>query len=169
MGNRVGTKRSDRRWKDNEGTIWASKYECLVYEGLLLHGVHVEKCEKGEGHSFRYTESKANLRCLECQSTNCVQDRTYTPDLLVVPGNGETPYYLETKGFFPAKSRNLLRNFNKSRSDINLRFVTSTDAWVTKGKTKLSDYFQRYLKTVPFHVWNHNLKNPGVPLPEEWL
>jgi hypothetical protein len=49
-----------------------------------------------------------------------------------------------------------------SRPDIDLVLVLEADHWVTKGKTRMTDYAKRYLKTTPTHVWNGGL-------PDEWL
>ena len=162
MGRRMGYKRSDRRWVDDEGTVWASKFEYKVFAGLRDSGCNVRKCTSSD--TFSYTEHKPNVRCVECGGCDCVQDRTYTPDLFYTPEQGEgsgTGYYIETKGYFAAPKRSLFRSLRASRPDIDLRVVLESDGWVTKGKTRLTDYFSRYLKTTPVHVWDGDI-------PEEW-
>lgn len=166
---RVSKKRSDRRWEAEDGTIWASKFEYNVYQSLIQRGYVVSKCEKGTDSTFAYNTPVKGGRCMACSSCKVVQQRTYTPDLVIVPKGdlGKAPedrrrVYLETKGYFPASKRSLLRSFRKTGPEIDLRLVAERDNWVTKGKSKLSDYFSRYLKTVPFTVWD------GRDLPAEW-
>ena len=106
---------------------------------------------------------------MDCCSHEVVQQRSYTPDLVITPyadvgkeAASIRKIYLETKGYFPASKRSLLRAFRKTGPSIDLRVLAERDNWVTKGKSKLSDYFERYLKDVKFAVWN------GRDLPESW-
>lgn len=160
---RVGKKRSDRRWRAPNGTVWASRFEWQVYDALKSANVSVRKCDKDD--TISYVEPKRSGRCLECGSDKVVQERTYTPDLFVSEtreGDASGGYYLETKGYFRPEKRKLFRDFRTSNPDYPIRFILERDSWVTKGKTKLTDYFQRYLKTVPVHVWDGSL-------PKDWL
>ncbi len=164
---RVGKKRSDRRWKAEDGTIWASKFEYNVYEKLCRLGYVVRKCEKGTSDTFDYHTPVKSGQCPQCGCGEIVQRRTYTPDLFVYTTGGldsQDPegFYVETKGYFPGPKRSLLRAFAKERPDIVLCVIAERDNWVTKGKSKLSDYFSRYLKSVKFHVWDGTI-------PEEWI
>jgi hypothetical protein len=157
---RVGTKRADRRWKAPDGTVWASKFEWKVYEGLRKAGVTVRKCDSRD--TVRYIERKRNGRCLECGSNSVVQDRTYTPDLFVSTPREESPlsgYYIEAKGYFRADKRQLFRCLVASNKNYAIRVILERDGWVTKGKTKYTDYFARYLKKTPVHVWDGDI--PG--------
>lgn len=170
MGNRVGKKRSDRRWQDDDGNIWASKFEYQVYERLQDAGRLVRKCDKGYDDTFCYHSRIKSGSCSECGSKQIIQRRTYTPDLFIPtsqglanPNTGERGIYLETKGYFNAHARKLYRDFQETGPDITLGVIAERDNWVTKGKSKLSDYFQRYLKTVKFTVWNK------IDIPGEWL
>ena len=165
---RLSKKRSDRRWEAPDGTIWASKFEYSVFDKLRSLGYVVSKCEKGPDCTFAYHSPVKSGRCLECDSCQVVQQRSYTPDLLVIPkadmgkpAGDVRRIYLETKGYFPASKRSLFRAFQQTGPDIDLRVLAERDNWVTKGKSKLSDYFKRYLKTVPFAVWTGDL-------PDEW-
>jgi hypothetical protein len=164
-GKRVGYKRSDKRWKDESGQVWASKFEWEVYDTLLRSGVSVRKCDSSD--TFSYTEPRPNVKCMACGSCECMQERTYTPDLYIVPKGGKANsggYYLEIKGYFRDEKRRLFRCLRNSRPDIDLRVVFATNAWVTRGKTRMSDYFDKYVKGTPYHFWNENNM-----LPEEWL
>jgi hypothetical protein len=90
-----------------------------------------------------------------------VQDRSYTPDLFLRPeGRPESDgYFIEVKGYFRREKRQLFRCMRNSRPDINLRLILEGDHWVTKGKTRMTDYAKRYLKTTPTHVWDGDI--PG--------
>lgn len=160
---RVGWKKSDRRWKAPDGQIWASKFEWAVYDSLKSAGVNVRKCDASD--SITYHQPKPNVRCMDCASGNCSQERTYTPDLYIIP-EGESKairagYYVEVKGYFRSEKRTLFRCLRNDRTDISIRCILEADHWVTKGKTRLTDYFKRYLKTTPVHVWNGDI-------PEDW-
>ena len=160
---RVGTKRSDRRWRDPDGTIWASEFEFIVFDALTRAGRNLRKC--GPSDTVDYTEQKRSNLCLECGSNKIVQVRTYTPDLCFVRkgrrhSHGRA-YFIETKGYFRRQGRSLFRHFVKSNPSYPIRVIFERDGWVTKGRTKYSDYFDRYLKTVPYHVWNGDI-------PDDW-
>jgi hypothetical protein len=164
---RVSKKRSDRRWQADDGTIWASKFEYEVYNGLKRRGYLVRKCEQGEVDTFSYYSTVRGGECPRCGHNEVIQRRTYTPDLFIsaaacVDGKNHEGIYIETKGYFSAEKRKLLRDFQKTGPGITLFFLAERDNWVTKGKSRYSDYFSRYLKTIPFAVWN------GQDLPEDW-
>lgn len=160
---RVGRSRSDRRWEAPDGQVWASKFEWEVFDALQRAGVSVRKCDSGD--TVTYYQARPNVRCLDCGSSNCSQERTYTPDLFVIPKSGSDNgggYFIEVKGYFRDEKRALFRCLRTSRSDIDLRCVFAADHWVTKGKTRLSAYFDRYVKNTPYHFWDGTL-------PETWL
>jgi hypothetical protein len=91
-----------------------------------------------------------------------VQERIYTPDLLMYDPASLVgkQVYLETKGYFPGPKRNLFKQARAQHPELDIRLVASSDHWVTKGKTRLSDWAKRF--RIPFHVWNGSL-------PQEWL
>lgn len=160
---RVGRKRSDKRWKAPDGTVWASKFEWTVYEHYRTSGACVRKCT--EDDSVSYTEPKPFVNCMDCGGNNCVQERIYTPDLFVVPKGAEPNsggYYVEAKGYFRPEKRKLFRHLRNEGPDIDLRVVLESNHWVTRGKTRLTDYFERYLKTTPVVVGINNI-------PKDWL
>ncbi len=161
---RVGVKRSDRRWKDPEGQVWASKFEWEVYQKLLDNGHAVRKCDSGD--TFNYTQPRPNVKCLECGGCECVQERSYTPDLHILRprggGGSSRGYYIEVKGYFREEKRRLFRCLRNSRPDVDLRVIFAADSWVRKGKTRLSDYFDRYVKNTPYYFWD------GVDIPKDW-
>ncbi len=100
---------------------------------------------------------------MACGSRECVQDRSYTPDLFLIPegGDAKSGYYIEAKGYFRREKRTLFRCMRNTRPDIAVRLVLEADHWVTKGKSRMTDYAARYLKTTPTHVWDGDL-------PEDW-
>lgn len=146
---------------DDDGNEWPSKWEWQVFDHFRRAGSHVERCD--ERHSISYCEPKPNVKCLECGSSQCGQDRYYTPDLLVVPKDKELgAYYVEAKGYFRAEKRTLFRCMRKSRPDVDLRVVFEADHWVTRGKTRISDYFNRYMKDTPYAIGLDDI-------PEGWI
>lgn len=158
---KFGRKRSDRRWIDPTGEVWASKFEWQTYEHLRASGANVRRC--GDSDSITYHESRPNVQCMACGSRECVQERIYTPDLYIIPKDPELEgYYIEAKGYFRSEKRKLFRHLRKTRPDISLRAVLQSNHWVTRGKTRLSDYFDRYLKDTPYVVGYKNI-------PEEWM
>jgi len=152
---RVGRKRSDRRFRAPDGEVWASEYEFRVYEQLRdeLGGDTVFRNEGPDGHTFNYFTKVKSGDCLECGSSEVVQRRTYTPDLRI-GGSKDPPirYYIETKGYFSAEKRNLLRSFLKTGEDIGLVLVLQNDSKAT-AKLTLTQYSAKYFK-IPTFVWN---------------
>lgn len=164
---RIGKKRSDLRCRTPDGQEWASPLEARVFFELTRKGYAVER----NTDVFRYSTAVKQGRCATCGSCSIVQDRTYTPDLKVKIPIGEgsmpvdlgsgmqaTPYvdfqiiYLELKGYFAGPKRNLFRAARQSNPSADIRLIASTDHWVTKGKTRLSDWAKRF--RIPFAVWN---------------
>lgn len=104
-----------------------------------------------------------NGRCTQCGSDCAVQERTYTPDLVLVqrlPNEQSRRIYIETKGYFAGTKRNLFKQALKAHPDLDIRLVAGADHWVTKGKTRLSNWAKRF--KIKFVVWTGQL-------PEEWL
>lgn len=157
LGQRVGTKKSDTRWQDEEGTIWASRFEYQVYVALREHGYAVRRTNGDD--SMRYTVDVRGAKCSKCDSSCVVQERTYTPDLFVSQRDTASPgYYVEAKGYIRAEKRRLLRGFVGTRKDIDLRFIVQRDYPV--GKSTLVEWARKYLK-IPVHVWDGDI-------PEDW-
>lgn len=157
---------------DDEGTKWDSRYEWEVYDAIREMGLDVRKCSAEQGDTFSYTSKVIRGECLECESSEVVQRRTYTPDLFVSElksPNGDLGGYIEVKGYWKPAKRNLLRSVVKSNPHLNLLFVFRRDLWVTKGKSKYSDYIERYFKQCSMTVWNNSLKEPGNPIPDSLL
>jgi hypothetical protein len=162
-GKRVGAKRSDLRW-EAEGEIWASPFEYKVYDHLRANGRTIRRAD--ERDKLTYNTPVKQGRCTQCNSCSIVQERTYTPDLVVVQGERREEaigrvYFIETKGYFDGPKRNLFRQVKSQHTSIDLRLLASSDHWVTKGKTRLSDWAKRF--KIPFALWKD-----GMPLPEGW-
>jgi hypothetical protein len=150
-GKRVGNKRSDYRWEAPDGTIWASLFEFKVYTALVGAGLPVIKAN--ESYTVKYTSSFPHGYCGDCKSENVIQDRTFTPDL-VLPG-----YVIEAKGYLRADRRKLLRDMRRCLPDYPLRFILERDYKAT-AKLKLSEWIAKYLRC-PVVVW-------AGSIPEDW-
>lgn len=153
---------ADRRFVADDGTVWASKYEYQVYAQLRgVLGSRVRKCEQGTSDTFAYPSTVRGGRCLECESGSVVQDRTYTPDICVEQTRGEREparTFIEAKGYWDAHHRNLLRSAARANPDLDLVFVFASDKWVTKGKSKYTDYVKKYFPTARAVVWSPILR-----------
>ena len=160
VGRRKGTKRSDLRYIAPDGSEWASPFEYRVYAALLERNITVRRTTPAD--ALAYSTPVKNGWCANCQhGGHVVQNRVYTPDLLVVAKIfPEKVYYLETKGYFPAAKRNLFRQARLSNPQADVRLVVSSNHWVTKGKTRLTDWAKRY--KIPIAVWDGKL-------PDDWL
>ena len=144
MGKRVGTKRSDRRWLDDTGQEWASRYEYQVFCAFRDLGVNIRKC--GKGDTIEYSEPKRNNKCLECGSERVVQTRTYTPDLCIDPDSEGGRTFIEVKGYMPAPKRKLFKDMLKGRPDIDIALVFEKDTRAPKSKLRYLEYTKRYFK-----------------------
>lgn len=152
-GFKAGTKQSDRRWIDERGVLWASRFECKVYEAALRASIPIRKCDKGGDDTFSYHSEVRNGRCESCQGVDVIQERQYTPDLRVLsapagtegaqPGSGEGEYYVEAKGYLRADKRTLLRCLVKTGKVPDLRFILQSDYRV--GKSTLSGWIDKFL------------------------
>lgn len=123
-GRRVGTKKSDRRWQDNAGNIWASKLESDLFQFFQAAGAAVRKCD--ERDSVPYVTRIRQGRCGACGSDVVRQEHTYTPDLCVdaTPAISEKGGNLiEAKGYLRPDDRRILRGVLQARPDINLHLI----------------------------------------------
>lgn len=174
---RLSTRRSDKRWIAEDGEVWDSKFECLVYDQLSALGVAARRTVKGEGDSpdlsdtFRYDRPIRSAACLECDGTRVVQRCTYTPDLRVTPkgtpGSDVAGYYIEIKGYFQQTKRAAFRDFRKGRPDVPVRFIFNSDHKVGKGR--LQAYMDTYLKGVPYLIWSGTKPGPSWTVPRSWM
>lgn len=152
-GHRVGAKKSDRRWQDEHGEIWASRFECKVYESARAAAKTVRRCDKGGSDTVSYTSPVRNGVCTSCEGVNVVQQRTYSPDLCVLQSaDGEEDsalsrahkYYVEAKGYLRASERTLLRSLFASNAIPDLRIILQADYRI--GKHTIGWWIDRYLK-----------------------
>jgi hypothetical protein len=155
MGRKVGFKRSDRRYQSDDGQLWDSEFEWKVFNGLRSNGYRIRRCDEGDTVSY-HTPVKQG-RCVECGSNDCVQERTYTPDIFVVesPCRSATGrnYYIECKGYFPAEKRSLLRAVAGQSKGVDLRIVFERLVSLKGTKGTNVDYVHKYLK-IPVGVWD---------------
>ena len=165
-GRRVGTKRSDTRWQDETGHIWASKFEYQVFCGLQAgsgRAYTARKCERG-ADTFNYESPVKSARCRDCKSSAVFTERTYTPDFCITGTGGSDAqrgrYYIEAKGYLRSEQRRLLRDFRKACPLVNLRLVVARDYAVTR-KLNLTEWVEKFLRC-PVVVWTGEL-------PEDWL
>jgi len=155
---RVGTKRSDRRWKDGNGNIWASEFEYRVYEAMATTpGTDsVQRASEGKDHTFGYSTQVTKGSCLECGSGKVVQQRVYTPDLFCTPPPDISDggrYYFETKGYFSAERRNLYRAFLQSWPELNIMLIFQNGRKPKGMKRTMGQYADSFFK-IPWCIWD---------------
>lgn len=162
-GSKIGFKRSDFRFRAEDGSEWDSKFEAQVYFTLLGQGYRVRRTTKQDSMAYKST-TRGGI-CLQCSSRDVAQERIYTPDLFVDTSDGlerqqnePSGYYIESKGFVSQQRRSLLRAFRKARPDVDLRLVFQRNYRVGKGT--VVEWAERYLKAKAI-VWTGTL-------PESW-
>lgn len=156
---KVGRKFSDRRFQSDDGQLWDSRFEWVVWDGLTRSGYRIRRCD--EGDSINYNTKVAKGRCLECKGVDIVQERVYTPDLFVVGRKGERSavgggYYVELKGYFPAEKRSLLCSVANQATGVDLRVVFQRVSPLKGTKTTNVEYMKKYCKNTLIGVWNPN-------------
>ena len=155
---RKGKHVSDRRWIDEQGDEWASKFEHDVYQGLRSSGYRVRRCD--ESDTVAYYSSVTSGRCVECGGTDVVQARTYTADLFVVKPpkqhNGPGGYLVECKGYFPRDRRALFCAIAKEckRLGTGLRIIFESNRKLKGTQQTPVSYIHRYAKNVVPGVWD---------------
>jgi len=164
---RVGRKFSDRRWEADDGTIWASKFEHDVYYRLAGDGYRIRKCD--ESDSVAYQSSIKSSVCLECGSSNCVQLRTYTPDLYVVGGGRgiiRPGSVVECKGKFTGDKRNLFRQVAAQWEGSNLCIIFQGNR-LPGLKSSSIEWCQKFCKDVRPGLWHAQTKKSDAWV--EWF
>jgi hypothetical protein len=156
-GNRVGTKRSDRRW-EADGELWDSRFEYIFYTTAKKALLPIERCTESDTLSF--TLPIRGGKCGACGSASVSQQRTYTPDFRLVSYNSERKavyHYIETKGYLRAKERSLLRSFYQAHPDLGLSFILQRSYRVTKpsrsGDGSIVAWLTKFLPNVKVYVW----------------
>lgn len=162
MGRKVGFKRSDRRYQSDDGQLWDSRFEWVVYDGLLRSGYNLRRCN--EDDSITYHTSIPKGKCVECGGNEVLQGRVYTPDLFVVGSKGkgsiaQAGYFVECKGYFPADKRTLFRAVANQASGIDLRIVFQREVILKGTKVTNVDYIKKFCKTTPVGVWDPNTED----------
>lgn len=150
-GSKKGTKRSDRRWVDDTGREWDSRFEWLVYTSLESSGYNIRRCD--ERDTIYYQSPVSSGYCLDCESRGVVQSRSYNADLYVMedqPKGIEGGYLLELKGYFPATKRSLFRNIAKQCGidNVGLRIIFESPYKMRGTKMTGPEYIHKYCKNV---------------------
>jgi hypothetical protein len=161
-GFRKGFKRADKRWVDDEGREWDSRFEWQVYTALERSGASIRRCDKRDVVS--YGTPVRGGHCVDCGSANMVQRRTYTSDIYVMGDESEDDgggYLLELKGYWQAPKRTLFRYIAKQCQDegINLRIVFENGRPMRGTKLTGPEYVRKYCKGVIAGVFD---KKTGV-------
>lgn len=154
------------KWRDPDGQWWDSEYEYRVYDAFRVLGFDVRRCSAKEGDTFNYHSTVTKGRCLECEGTKVVQERSYTPDLLVRdlpwgPTGSPSRVYIEAKGKWPASKRRLLRSAYARGEAFNLLLVFGSKAWLHgTQQMRPHEYVEKYLPgagTV-YYSWSRAIK-----------
>ncbi len=156
-GRRKGWKRSDKRWIDERGQEWDSRFEWQVFEALRNAGVDIRRCDKRD--TIAYGTRVRGGSCLECGSDQVIQARAYTADLYVLgnqPFNPGLGYLLELKGYWQASKRTLFRSVAKqcANEGINLRIVFESGRRMRGTQLNGPEYVHKYCKNVVPGVYN---------------
>ena len=157
---RVGNKRSDHRWRAPDGTIWPSELEYNVYAACLQdERINVRACD--ERDTFSYATKVRSGRCTECGSSQCVQDRTYQPDLYIWTTDEDNGFFVEVKGFMRAARRSQIAALLRQSPTLDLRFVIGSSKTRATKKLLMWEYIEKYYKR-PWIEWSGQL-------PETWI
>jgi len=105
--------------------IFRSEYERRQARRLLKNNISFLY----EHQQLSFMADVRNARCRSCDSTDCVQLRSYTPDFYLT----ETGIFVETKGKFDAPNRTKMKQVCR-QSDEDIRMVFMRDNWLTKKK-----------------------------------
>lgn len=160
-GEKVGTKRNDRRWLAPDGTEWDSKLEYGVY-CEFDKSTRVRKTTKGDTVAF--TSPVRSGSCASCGGTEIVKRRHYTPDLFVIPADSKSEadgYYIEVKGYLRPAERTLFRYLYQTNKDLNLRLVFQADHRAAGTKGRISEWFAKFCPNWKFLVWR-------LEVPKDW-
>ena len=156
-GYRKGFKRSDKRWVDEQGQTWDSRFEWSIFTALQSAGYNLRRCD--EGDTISYTTRVRGGNCVDCGGNSVVQKRTYNSDLYVMgdnTGDLEPGYLLELKGYWQAPKRTLFRSIAKQcvNESINLRIVFESNKALRGSKLTGPEYVRKYCKGVEPGYWD---------------
>lgn len=150
---------------DKHGHKWDSSFEKEVFDYLQRYEKDwsIRRAVSGSD-TLSYTSPVRGGQCVGCGGTGVVQQRSYTPDIHISSDKEGIAFYIEAKGFFPGPKRNLYRSVAAQRDDVNLLLVLQQNGWVTRGKTRLLDWAERYklpailwkdvIHSDPEHLWD---------------
>lgn len=161
-GYRKGFKRADKRWVDDTGREWDSRFEWLVYTSLQSSGYDIRRCDGRD--TVDYGTPVRNGLCLDCSGDKVLQKRTYTSDLYVMGDktkNVKGGYLLELKGYWQPAKRTLFRYISKQcvKQGISLRIVFESGNKLRGSQLTGPEYVQKYCKEVIPGVFNKKTKD----------
>lgn len=132
------------------GIVCDSKYEKQCIQSLIDRGIKFSYHPETREYSSRVRMAW----CADCESRNVRQGRKYTTDVELHPSR----VWVECKGKFPPKERNLMDQFLKQTTET-VRFAFQRDNRLTKGKPKrYSDWCRE--REIEFVI--------GTEIPAEW-
>jgi len=163
LGEKIGKKRADRRWRSPDGEEWDSRYEYIVYRKYREAGYAIERCT--ESDTFSFTLPIRGGECRSCGATTVGQRRTFTPDFRIVSPDKQHPavaYYIETKGYLRARERSLARSFNKAHPNADVRYIFQSDHRISRPTTRTDgcviSWFKRFMPGKRAQVWTGEVK-----------
>lgn len=163
LGEKIGKKRSDRRWRAPDGEEFDSRYEYIVYRKYREAGYAIERCTKSD--TFSFTLPIRGGECTTCGAATVGQRRSFTPDFRIVSPDKQHPsvaYYIETKGYLRAKERTLARSFNKAYPNADVRYIFQSDHRVSKpsrgSNGGVISWFKRFMPGKKVQVWTGEIR-----------
>lgn len=162
IGEKIGIKRSDRRWRDEHGEEWDSRFESVIYDIAKESGIKIRRCTSAD--TIPYYHTLRGTSCQDCGSIRVGKEHRYTPDFFVYTGDtagGKDGYYLEAKGYLRAPKRSLLRSLFATRPIVDIRFLLQSDFKVT-SKLRFAGWVTKYLIGSSYAIWRGSY-------PTEWI
>ncbi len=130
---------------------YRSGFEERIARQLEVAGVKFEY----EKEKYKYRTRVTMGICGKCDHTTVYQQRTYTPDFLLVPSG----IRIEVKGRLTAKDRSKLAAVVEQNPSLDLRLIFGQDNKINKNSnTRYSDWANQH--NIPFHL---------KVIPSEWL
>lgn len=103
-----------------------SKFEERIAEKLVSDKVSFVY----EKETFEYFLPVYKAKCAECGSGAIQKRHTYTPDFFLPSG-----IIVETKGYFKAKDRKILKALKEQRPDLDIRIVFEANGKLRRNTT----------------------------------
>lgn len=132
-----------------KGTTYRSGLELRIAKDLTARKIPFTY----ESSTISFNSKKRGASCGDCNSTNILVARTYTPDFFLDNG-----VIIESKGRFRPSDRTIIKDVIKSNPELDIRMVFEYNNWLTKKKK------QRYSDWCDKQGIKYALKE----VPEEW-